>query len=64
MVPTDGECTIYHKNQIDVNQFAEYMKNLNKKILRQYNNIKYNFGVYLTEKLEDAEFYKINNDPV
>jgi len=34
------------------------------KILRQYINLKYNFGVYLTDKLEDTEFYKLNNDPV
>jgi len=24
----------------------------------------YNFQVYLVEKLEDAEFYKLNNDPI
>jgi len=61
---TDGECTIYHRNQIEVKQLSLYIQSLNEKILRQYNNLKYNFGVYLTEKLEDAEFYKLNNDPV
>jgi len=28
---TGGECTIYEKNQIDVNQLFEYIRNLNKK---------------------------------
>jgi len=60
----DGKCTIYQKNKIDTKQFYGYINHLNEKILRQYNNLKYNFGVYLTEKLEDAEFYKLNNDPV
>ena len=60
----DGACTIYHKDQIDTNQLRVHINNLNKKILKLYNNIKYNFGVYLTEKLEEAEFYKQNNDPM
>ena len=47
---TDGECTIYHKNQIDIKQYSRYIENLNVKIVRQYNNLKYNFGVYLKEK--------------
>jgi hypothetical protein len=63
-VDTDGKCTIYNKDQFDVNQLFEYIRILNKKINRQYLNLKYNFQVYLTEKLEDAEFYKLNNDPV
>jgi len=63
-VDSNGECTIYDKNQIDVNQLFEYIRIINKKINRQYLNLKHNFGVYLTEKLEDAEFYKTNNDAV
>jgi hypothetical protein len=61
---TDGECTIYHKNQIDLKQYSRYIDKLNEKILRQYKIIKNNFGIYLTDKLEEAEFYKLNNDPV
>jgi len=61
---TDGECAIYEKNQIDIKQYSRYIENLNVKIVRQYNNLKYNFGVYLKEKLEEAEFLKLNNDPV
>jgi hypothetical protein len=64
VVYTDGECTTFDKDKIDVRQFYEYIKSLHRKILRQYNNLKYNFGVYLTEKLEDAEFHKLNIDPV
>ena len=60
----DGECTIYEKHKINFRQFSKYIEGLNAKILRQYNNLKYNFGVYLTEKLEDAECFKLNNDPV
>ena len=60
----NGACTIYHKDQIDTNQLRLHIHNLNNKILKQYNNIKHNFGVYLTEKMEEAEFYKHNNDPV
>jgi hypothetical protein len=63
-VSTDGECTIYYKNQIDVKLFTSYIWQLKRKILRQYDNLKHNFGVYLTEKMEDAEFDKINNEPV
>ena len=59
---TDGECTIYHKNQIDIKQYSKYIEALNAKILRQYNILKHNFGVYLKEKLEDAELE--NNAPV
>ena len=60
----DGACTIYHKDQIDTNQLRDYMRALNQKILKRYNNIKHNFEVYLTEKMEEIEFYKQNNDPV
>jgi hypothetical protein len=63
-VDSNGECTIYDKDKIDVRQLSGYIKGLRKKIIRQYNNLKNNFEVYLTEKLEDAEFYKLNNDPV
>jgi len=63
-VSTDGECTIYDKKQIDVKLFTNFIGQLKKKILRQYEILKHNFGVYLTEKLEDAEFDKINNQPV
>ena len=64
VVNCNGACTIYHKDQIDANQYRDYIRIINKKILKQYNNIKHNFGVYLTEKLEEAEFYKLYNDPV
>jgi hypothetical protein len=57
-------CTIYHKEQIDIKQFRQYINIIKEKILRQYNNLKYNFGVYLKDKLEDAEFHKLNNNPV
>jgi len=61
---TDGEYIIYHKYEIDVKQLSGYINKLNKKILTQYNNLKYNFEVYLTEKLEDAKMYKLNEDPI
>jgi len=60
----DGACTIYHKDQIDINQLRSYIKALNQRIIRRYNNIKHNFEVYLTEKMEEIEFYKLNNNPV
>jgi hypothetical protein len=60
---TDGECTIYNQDQIDINKLRIYIKILNKKILRQYNNLKYNFQVYLTEKIEDVEMETLNEDP-
>jgi hypothetical protein len=63
-VCADGECTIYDKKQIDVRLFSNYIGQLKRKILRQYDILKHNFGVYLTEKMEDAEFDKINNEPV
>jgi len=63
-VYNDGECTIYHKHQIDVKLFTAYNWNLKQKIMRQYDILKHNFGVFLTEKMEDAEFDKINNEPV
>ena len=65
-VCTDGECTIYDKKQIDVRLFSNYIGQLKKKILRQYDILKHNFGVFLTEKMDDAEFDndKINNEPV
>jgi len=65
-ISTDGECTIYDKKQIDVKLFTSYIGQLKRKILRQYDILKHNFGVFLTEKMEDAEFDndKINNEPV
>jgi hypothetical protein len=64
-VCNDGECTIYRKDQIDVKLFTGYIQQLNKKILRQYDNLKHNFGVYLKGKMDDAaEFLKLNNDPL
>jgi len=58
----DGECTIYEKHKLSFRQFSKYIEGLNAKILRQYNNLKHNFEVYLKEKLEDAELE--NNEPV
>jgi len=64
-VDTDGGKTIYHKDQIDSKLLTGYIQQLNKKILRQYDNLKHNFGVYLTEIMDDAaEFLKLKNDPV
>jgi len=59
---TGGECTIYDNKNINVKKLSGYIYNLNEKIQRQYNNLKYNFGVYLKEKLEDAELE--NENPV
>jgi hypothetical protein len=64
-VYSEGESTIYRKDQIDVKLFTGYIQQLNKKIMRQYDNLKHNFGVYLKGKMDDAaEFFKLNNDPV
>jgi len=50
MIYDDGKNIIYHKDQIDVKLFTNYIGQLKNKILRQYDILKQYFGVYLNLK--------------
>ena len=51
----EGVCTIYTKDDFDIELLADFIYNLNKKIDRQYKILRQNFIVYLQEMMEDEE---------
>ena len=49
-------CTLYYIKDVDMVEYAKYIRSINRKVVNQYNILVKNFELYLTEKAEDEGF--------
>jgi hypothetical protein len=55
-------CTVHYIKDFDMNNFRQYVNNINRKVKYQYNILVKNFEIFLTQKAADEGLLVVQNE--